>query len=175
LRVRPLGYEESAALTLGNISEKLVVAGRGLSLMMPSLVWYSVPMIQFVTALLALALSACGSSSDSGGCTQDDCGRCEADRVGVKICSFVSTPTVSESVTVANYGAGSVNLQGYTLWDKNATSNGSGQFTFQSSDVVSAGGRLTVATSRLGFQINDSGETITLKDSGGSTIDSKSN
>src|SRR5688572_22829440 len=119
-------------------------------------------------SLIGLFIVGCGSSSGGGttstpGCSTDSCGYCETQRVGVRICSFVATPTSSESVTLINYTTSTVSLNNYTNWDLNAWSNGSGQKTLGAGDSLTSGA--TATFSSLPFGINDSGETIYLKDS----------
>lgn len=126
--------------------------------------------------LVCLLLWSCGkSSTDTTTATdsKDSCGFTSAERVGVKICSFVATPTASESVTLINYGSSEVNLDTWTLWDANALTQGSGQKTFSSSEVIATGTKATYAS--LPFGINDSGETITLKDNTATIVSQKSN
>ncbi len=125
------------------------------------------------SALSFLAISCGGSNSSEPLCETDSCGYCEADRVELKICSFVATPTSSESITLKNYTSANINLDNYTLWDANAYGNGSGQKTLTSSDIITAGGTLTYGS--LPFVINDSGETIYLKDASGILLHTRSN
>lgn len=88
------------------------------------------------------------------------------------ICSIVATPTASESITLKNYDSTAVDLSGWTLWDSNALGNGTGAKSLTGLSI--AGGALLTVSS-LPFQINDSGETITLKNASNSTIDEYSN
>lgn len=134
-------------------------------------------LVQFRFVFITIAFSAigCGSSETSSSDDKDLCGKPTQEQTAVKICSFVSTPTASESITLKNYGTSSVILTGYTLWDKNANTNGSGQKTLSASDVISAGSTLTIATGGTPFVINDTEEVIYLKDSSGALLDSKTN
>ena len=105
-----------------------------------------------------LLLTACGKGGASNAVTGDECGLPDG-QTGIKICSFVATPTLAESVSLKNYDSTPVDLSNYTLWDANALSNGTGQKSL--SGTLNAGSQVTFG--RLPFQINDSGETITLK------------
>jgi hypothetical protein len=124
--------------------------------------------------LTSLFISGCGAATTNTTST-DSCGKTTAEQTGLKICSFVATPTLTESITLKNYGTTAITLTGYTIWDSNAYTNASGQKTLQSTDIISAGSTLTITTGGSPFVINDSGETMYLKDPNGSLIDSKSN
>ena len=126
--------------------------------------------LYFLTSLLFLV--SCNGGGGSGAtCSRDSCGLCADDREGVKICTIISSPTVSEKIILYNYGASDQDLTGWTLWDKNAEQNGSGS--------KSLSGTLTTSSSlefgSLPFQINDTKEIIYLKDNSGGLIDSRSN
>lgn len=127
--------------------------------------------------LCAFALTGCGGgltgTTDPDTCGVDACGICPAEQSGVKICSMVSFPDASESVTLVNYGSGAVNLANWTLWDESAWLSNSGQHTFTGADVINA--RATRTFTSLGFTINDSGETIYLKNNSGVLTDQRSN
>ena len=118
-------------------------------------------------------LGGCNGSGSSSGssCSSDACGICSANQTGVKICSITATPTVSEKITLKNYDSLDQNLTGWSLWDKNAEQNGSGEKSLSGS--ITAGSTLEVAS--LPFQINDSGEVIYLKDNSGGLIDQRGN
>lgn len=115
---------------------------------------------------LLLIASGCGSD-------KDDCGRTKDQQTGVRVCSFVASPTDSESVTLKNYGTTEATLDGYSLWDANANSKGTGQKGFTSADIIPANGTKTFT--ELPFGINDSGETLYLKDGAGNVVDQESN
>jgi hypothetical protein len=128
----------------------------------------------FAILTLNFLILSCGKSNSADSfCETDSCGYCSPERVGLKVCSFIATPTASESVTLKNYTDASINLNNYTLWDSNAYGNGTGEKTLSSSDIISAGGTLTYGS--LPFVINDSGETIYLKDASGVLVHSRSN
>ena len=123
----------------------------------------------YVLVLLSCLLSlACSGGGES--VFGDDCGL-SSGQSGIRICNIVATPTASESVILKNYGAVSENLVGWTLWDANALGNGSCQENL--SGTIAAGGTLTFSS--LPFQINDSGETITLKNSSNAIVDQRGN
>ncbi len=130
-----------------------------------------------VVWLLVLAsmtiIGACGSDTPESSCGVDSCGLCPDSQTGLKICSFVATPTASESITLKNYSTSLISLQGYSLWDANTYANGSGQKTFISSESIGAGATLTVGS--LPFVINDSGETLYLKNANGSVLHTRGN
>jgi hypothetical protein len=89
----------------------------------------------------------------------------------VKICSIVATPTVSEKIVLHNYDNSSADLTGWTLWDQNAENNGTGSKSL--SGNLSGGSDLDVAS--LPFAINDTGETIYLKNNAGTVLHSVGN
>lgn len=111
----------------------------------------------------------CGGGSGSQEIL-DECGFAVSPS-GVVICSFIATPTASESITLKNYDASPVDLTGWTLWDANALGNGSGQKTL--SGLLAAGSVTTITS--LPFVINDSGEVITLKNSSSVIVDQRGN
>lgn len=110
-----------------------------------------------------------GCAGGTSNCSTDDCGLCEQQRVGVKICQAIWSPTVDESVTLMNYNTTSVNLNGWSLWDRNAWSMGSGQKTFSISDTIMPNTMQTYTL--LPFQLNDADEIIYLKDNAGTQQD----
>lgn len=89
----------------------------------------------------------------------------------VYIYSVVATPTNSESVTIKNNSGATADLTGWTVGD----SNNPNVYTIPNGTSLSQGASTTFNASAMGFQINDSGETIYLKNSSGSTIDTWSN
>lgn len=101
----------------------------------------------------------------------DECGLPPGE-TGLKLCSFVSTPTTAESITLKNYGNTPIDLTNWTLWDEAAFTRGDGEKSL-SGLTISANGFLTIEN--LPFQINDSGETIRLISPQGVIIDQRSN
>ncbi len=84
---------------------------------------------------------------------------------------MVSTPTDSESITLKNNSSSYVNISGWTLGDKNEPN----AYNIPMDTILEAMGKKTFPRSTLGFQINDSGETIYLRDSNDSLIDTWNN
>ncbi len=89
----------------------------------------------------------------------------------VFIYSVVSTPTDSESITIKNNSGSTQDLSGWTLGDKNDPT----AYNIPNGTVLSNGSTKHFSRTTLGFQINDSGETIYLKNSSGSNVDTWSN
>lgn len=89
----------------------------------------------------------------------------------VYIYSAVASPTASESVTIKNNSGVQKDLHNWKLGD----SNNSNAYNIPSGVILNQGETYTLYASTLNFQINDSGETLYLKDTGGSIIDTWSN
>lgn len=102
---------------------------------------------------------------------QKDDGSCEYEPNAVYIYSVVSTPTTSEQVTIKNNSGSAVDLQGWSIGDLNNPS----AYTIPSGNLLNNGDAFYFMASTMGFQINDSGETIYLKNASGSTVDTWSN
>lgn len=124
-----------------------------------------------ICAGLLVGCSGSGGPIAAAGTSLDACGLTSG-QTGIKVCSFVATPTVSESVTIKNYGPGAQTLTGWTLWDANALANGTGSksltsYALNADESVTIGG--------LPFGVNDSGETITVRDGTGATVHQRSN
>jgi len=66
----------------------------------------------FYVLILELTLFGCGKSNDTTTTAPatDECGL-TAGQSGIKICSFVATPTASESVTLKNYDSTTADLR----------------------------------------------------------------
>lgn len=142
--------------------------------------------ISLCYVLLLLAIVSCKKEE---GCTdvdalnqdinaQKDDGSCEYDPNAiynepnaVYIYSVVSTPTTSERVTIKNNSGSTVDLQGWSIGDLNNPY----AYTIPSGNVLNNGGAFYFMASTMGFQINDSGETIYLKNASGSTVDTWTN
>lgn len=123
---------------------------------------------------LLIGMIGCSKSSDSpAAATGDSCGNDEATTTYLKICSFVATPTASESVTLKNYDASAYTLTNWKLCDKNAYDNSLTGCQSLSSTVITAKGTVTLAS--LPFQINDSAETIYLVNDAGTVVHTKAN
>lgn len=86
----------------------------------------------------------------------------------VYIRSVIATPTTSERVILKNNSGADVDLSGWIIGDKNNPN----AYTVPNGNTISDGGELSFWASTMGFQINDSGETIYLKNSSGVTVDS---
>lgn len=113
---------------------------------------------------------------DSGPlCNVDKWGICPENQNYVRIGKIVETPTESESITIVNYDSQDYDLEDWSLWDANSLENGAGEYEFPSGTILTAGGSLTFVRSTLGFQINDSGETIVLKDNSNGEVHRRGN
>ena len=124
--------------------------------------------------LITLLLLGCSKSSDSSPAVSiAACGNDEGAATYLKVCTFVSTPTSLESVTIKNYDSQAYTLTSWKLCDKNAYDNGQTGCQSLSSTVI--GIKSTATLTSLPFGINDSGETIYLINDAGQTIHTKSN
>lgn len=99
------------------------------------------------------------------------CKKDEIEPSSVYIYSVVATPTNSESVTLKNNSGTSVDLSGWTIGDLNNPN----AYSIPNGTNLSQGNSTTFNASTMGFQINDSGETIYLKNNLGSVVDTWSN
>lgn len=91
--------------------------------------------------------------------------------LGVYIYAVVVTPTDQESITLKNNSGVTQDISGWKLGDKNDPT----AYTIPGGTVLTHGQTKNFNHTTLGFGINDSGETIYLKNSMGATIDSWSN
>jgi hypothetical protein len=121
-----------------------------------------------------------GACSKSKGCTHEfainydstaekDDGSCIY--YDIYIYSAVASPTASESVNLKSYASADTDLSGWTIGDLNDPE----AYSISSGTILSAGGALTLSASVMGFEIDDSGETIYLKDSSGHPVDTWTN
>ncbi|MBF9018636.1 MULTISPECIES: lamin tail domain-containing protein [unclassified Oceanispirochaeta] len=79
----------------------------------------------------------------------------------VQILSVVVEPTESEAVTIKNYSTWDVDLSAWTIGDLNNPDS----YGIINGTIISAGASITYST-QLNFGINNTGETIYLKNSG---------
>ncbi|MFK5854501.1 MAG: lamin tail domain-containing protein [Bacteroidota bacterium] len=91
--------------------------------------------------------------------------------VKVYIYSVTSTPTTGESITIKNNYGSTQDITAWTLGDKNDPT----AYKIPVGTILIQGGMKTFSRSTIGFQINDSGEILYLKNKSGSTIDTWSN
>tara|TARA_B100000963_G_scaffold348436_1_gene356004 strand:- start:644 stop:994 length:351 start_codon:yes stop_codon:yes gene_type:complete len=91
----------------------------------------------------------------------------EEEPTTVYIQSAVSTPTENEKVRIKNNSGEDTNIGGWTIGDKNNPT----AYNIPSNTTISQGEILIFYASTMGFQINDSGETIYLKNSSGQNVD----
>lgn len=129
---------------------------------------------------MVVTLSACkkenGESDNSvSACNSDKWGLCPDDQTYIRIGKIVESPTESESITIVNYDSQTYDLENWSLWDANAIELNSGEYSFPSGTIIQANGTLELGRTTLGFQINDSQETIILKDQSGGEIHRKVN
>lgn len=89
----------------------------------------------------------------------------------VYIYSAVASPTSSESVTIKNNSGATVNLTAWTIGDLNNPN----AYSIPSGTTIGQGNKMTFNASTMGFQINDSGETLYLKNSSGGIVDTWNN
>jgi hypothetical protein len=89
----------------------------------------------------------------------------------VYIYSATSTPTLSESITLKNNSGTTVDISTWTLGDLNNPV----AYNMPASTILNDGDFKTFSHTTLGFQINDSGETLYLKDGAGVLVDSWGN
>jgi hypothetical protein len=87
------------------------------------------------------------------------------------ISSVVTTPTASESISIKNNTGHDVAIGNYTLGDLNNPT----AYNIPSTVVIHQGETRTFDHTTIGFQINDSGETIYFKDTYGVNVDTWSN
>ena len=99
------------------------------------------------------------------GCCGPDASR------GVYIYSVTATPTHEEQITLKNDSRIEADIFGWTLGDLNHPLD----YKIPDGTFMSAWELKTFPQTTLGFQINDSDETIYLKDADGSTVDTWSN
>jgi hypothetical protein len=88
----------------------------------------------------------------------------------VYISSAVATPTLSESFTFKNNSGSIADIGGWSLGDINDPI----AYSIPVNTTMQIGATLTFNHTTLGFQINDSGEILYLKN-GGTTVDTWSN
>lgn len=103
------------------------------------------------------------------GCNKDE--NYSTEPSSVYIFSATSSPTASESVTIKNNSGSSQDLSGWTIGDENNPN----AYSIPSGTTLNQGATQVFNASTMGFQINDSGETIYLKNSSGGLVDTWSN
>jgi endonuclease/exonuclease/phosphatase family metal-dependent hydrolase len=79
----------------------------------------------------------------------------------IQILSVIADPTESEAVTIKNYSTWDVDLSAWTIGDLNNQDS----YSIPDGTIISAGGSITY-DSQLNFGINNTGETIYLKNNG---------
>lgn len=89
----------------------------------------------------------------------------------VYIYSVKATPTDQESITIKNNSGTTQDLSHWTLGDKNDPN----AYNIPNGTSLIDGEMKTFKHTTIGFAINDHGETIYLKDSSGSTVDTWTN
>ena len=75
------------------------------------------------------------------------------------ISSVIASPTQSESVTLMNNSASLINISNYTIGDLNSPN----EYSISNSTILNQGEYITYNASTMGFGINNSNETIYLK------------
>ena len=75
------------------------------------------------------------------------------------ISSVIASPTQSESVTLMNNSASLINISSYTIGDLNSPN----EYSIPNSTILNQGEYITYNASTMGFGINNSNETIYLK------------
>ena len=89
----------------------------------------------------------------------------------VQIVSVTAHPTADEQVTVRNYSAYPVDISDWTLGDLNDPD----AYGFPNGTILAAGESRMYPHSTLGFGINNSGETVYLRDGSGALVDAWAN
>jgi hypothetical protein len=89
----------------------------------------------------------------------------------VFILAVTATPTASESVTLKNNTGAAIDISGWIIGDLNNPS----AYNIPNGNTLNQGASVTFNASTMGFQINDSGETIYLKNSSGGLVDTWTN
>lgn len=104
---------------------------------------------------------------------EEDDGSCQypTEPTQVYIYAVTASPTASESVTIKNNSGSTQNLSNWKIGDLNNPNS----YNIPSGTSLANGQSQTFTGTTLGFAINDSGETIYLKNSSGSTIDTWTN
>ena len=99
------------------------------------------------------------------------CGPFEPYYRGVYIYSVTATPTSQEQITLMNDSTTDTDISGWTLGDLNDP----WAYNTPSGTIISAGDTRSFPGSTLGFQINDEGEKIYLRDESGDIVDTWAN
>ncbi len=103
------------------------------------------------------------------GCNKDenDPNTNTSEPISVYINSVTASPTASESVTIKNNSGSSQDLSGWKIGDENNPN----AYNIPNGTTLNQGAMHTFNASTMGFQINDSGETIYLKNASGGLVD----
>ncbi len=121
---------------------------------------------------VAIVLRTDLSDDDSGtGCGTPNNPGSQQRPPDVRIYSVTATPTAAEQVTLKNYPSFTADISFWTLGDLNNPT----AYRIPNNTTIIPDGTKTFPRSTLGFGINDSGETIYLKNDEGDTIDTWSN
>jgi len=133
-------------------------------------------------AILFVVLALFAGSCKKKGCTNPDAenfdieaeendGSCVfPDTGGVRIWAVVASPDESEAVTLINTADSTINMNGWTIGDKD------NQFAYTiSGESLDSDKTKTFSATDMGISINDSHETIYLKNSSGEDEDSWTN
>jgi Lamin Tail Domain len=89
----------------------------------------------------------------------------------VYILSVIASPTTQESITIKNNSGATKDLSNWKLGDENNPN----AYNIPNGTSLLNGETKTFPNTTIGFAINDSGETIYLKDSSGNIIDTWTN
>lgn len=115
--------------------------------------------------LLTAIASVCGCSSSSSSDIL------AVEPVKVYFMSVTAAPLASESITLRNNSGEAVDISGWTLGNQANPS----AYTVPNGIAINQGATRTFPHFVLGFQIADSGETLSLKDASGVLVDSWTN
>jgi len=118
--------------------------------------------VKLLLLAFAVLLASCSTPYDAGTSIEPST---------VYIYSATSTPTESEKIVLKNNSGASADIGAWTLGDL----NNSTAYSIPVGTIMASGAFLTFQRSTLGFQINDDNETLYLKNSLGTTIDTWSN
>jgi len=91
--------------------------------------------------------------------------------LAVEIYSVTASPTASEQVSIVNNTSSSIDISGWTIGDLNNPT----AYSIPASTILSSGVVRSFSHTTIGFRVNDSGETIYLKNASGATVDSWQN
>lgn len=121
--------------------------------------------------LISAALLGCQKEPENSGSSSQGNTSGTNYPTGVVIHSVVASPTEQESVTLKNTSLSDANISGWSLGDKNKPD----AYSIPDGTVIGPGGIKVFPHTTINFQVNNSDETIYLKNPAGVTIDTWTN